>query len=84
MAMIGRNAAVAEIGEHRHHLEGPFAFVAWLGLHAVLLSGMHRVASTPSSTGPTTSSTTTGHPTWNSRTRSAGSPGPTTLPIAPP
>ena len=41
MAMIGRNAAVAEVGKHRHHLEGPVAFVAWLGLHAVLLSGMH-------------------------------------------
>jgi NADH dehydrogenase len=41
MAMIGRNAAVAEIGKHRHHLEGPLAFIAWLGLHAVLLSGMH-------------------------------------------
>ena len=41
MAMIGRNAAVAEIGSHRHHLEGPLAFIAWLGLHAVLLSGLH-------------------------------------------
>jgi NADH dehydrogenase len=41
MAMIGRNAAVAEIGKHRHHLEGPLAFIAWLGLHAVLLSGLH-------------------------------------------
>src|SRR6478609_10683126 len=41
MAMIGRNAAVAEVGKHRHHLEGPLAFVAWLGLHAMLLSGMH-------------------------------------------
>jgi NADH dehydrogenase len=41
MAMIGRNAAVSEIGKHRHHLEGPMAFVAWLGLHAVLLSGIH-------------------------------------------
>ncbi|HEY5878589.1 MAG TPA: NAD(P)/FAD-dependent oxidoreductase, partial [Nakamurella sp.] len=41
MAMIGRNAAVAEIGSHRHHLEGPLAFVSWLGLHAVLLSGLH-------------------------------------------
>jgi NADH dehydrogenase len=41
MAMIGRNAAVAEVGEHRHHLEGPLAFVAWLGLHVVLLSGVH-------------------------------------------
>ena len=41
MAMIARNAAVAEVGEHRHHLEGPVAFAAWLGLHVVLLSGMH-------------------------------------------
>jgi NADH dehydrogenase len=41
MAMIGRNAAVSEIGKHRHHLEGPMAFVAWLGLHVVLLSGIH-------------------------------------------
>lgn len=41
MAMIGRNAAVSEIGKHRHHLEGPLAFVAWLGLHVVLLSGIH-------------------------------------------
>ena len=46
MAMIGRNAAVAEIGAHRHQVEGPFAFAAWLGLHAVLLSGFH-TASTP-------------------------------------
>jgi NADH dehydrogenase len=41
MAMIARNAAVAEVGEHRHHLEGPVAFAAWLGLHVVLLSGLH-------------------------------------------
>ncbi len=41
MAMVGRNAAVAEIGQHRHQLEGPFAFAAWLGLHAALLSGSH-------------------------------------------
>jgi NADH dehydrogenase len=39
MAMIGRNAAVAEIGKSRRHLEGPMAFGAWLGLHAALLSG---------------------------------------------
>jgi NADH:ubiquinone reductase (H+-translocating) len=31
MAMIGRNAAVAEVGEHRHELQGPVAFAAWLG-----------------------------------------------------
>ena len=37
MAMIGRNAAVAELSEHRHQLTGPIAFAAWLGVHAVLL-----------------------------------------------
>jgi NADH:ubiquinone reductase (H+-translocating) len=37
MAMIGRNAAVAEIGRKRHELTGPVAFVAWLGVHALLL-----------------------------------------------
>jgi NADH dehydrogenase len=37
MAMIGRNAAVAELGKHRHQLTGPIAFAAWLGVHAVLL-----------------------------------------------
>jgi NADH:ubiquinone reductase (H+-translocating) len=41
MAMIGRNAAIAEIGQHRHQLDGPVAFAAWLGVHAVLLSGVH-------------------------------------------
>jgi NADH:ubiquinone reductase (H+-translocating) len=37
MAMIGRNAAVAEIGSRRHELTGPIAFAAWLGVHALLL-----------------------------------------------
>ena len=41
MAMIGRNAAVAEVGKHRHQVEGPVAFAAWLGVHAMLLSGAH-------------------------------------------
>ncbi len=40
MAMIGRNAAVAEIGAHRHEVDGPVAFAAWLGVHAMLLSGV--------------------------------------------
>jgi NADH:ubiquinone reductase (H+-translocating) len=40
MAMIGRNAAVAEMGKHRHEVEGPIAFAAWLGVHAMLLSGV--------------------------------------------
>jgi NADH dehydrogenase len=38
MAMIGRNSAVAEVGKHRHELEGPVAFAAWLGVHAALLA----------------------------------------------
>ena len=41
MAMIGRNAAIAEVGKHRHQVEGPLAFAAWLGVHAMLLSGTH-------------------------------------------
>jgi NADH:ubiquinone reductase (H+-translocating) len=41
MAMIGRGAAIAEVGAHRHQLEGPLAFAAWLGVHASLLSGAH-------------------------------------------
>lgn len=41
MAMIGRNAAVAEVGRHRHEIHGPVAFIAWLGLHAMLLAGVH-------------------------------------------
>jgi NADH dehydrogenase len=40
MAMIGRSAAVAEVGPHRHELEGPIAFTAWLGVHVALLSTM--------------------------------------------
>jgi NADH dehydrogenase len=38
MAMIGRKAAVAELGPHRHELQGRLAFAAWLGVHAELLS----------------------------------------------
>ena len=39
MAMIGRNAAIAEMGKGRHEIDGPFAFAAWLGVHATLLEG---------------------------------------------
>ena len=38
MAMIGRNAAVAEVGSNHHTLTGPLAFAAWLGVHALLLT----------------------------------------------
>jgi NADH dehydrogenase len=40
MAMIGRGAAVAEVGPHRHELHGVFAFSAWLGVHAMLMTGV--------------------------------------------
>ena len=39
MAMIGRNAAIAEVGPRRRELHGPIAFLSWLGVHAALLSG---------------------------------------------
>jgi NADH dehydrogenase len=40
MAMIGRGAAVAEVGAHRHELHGVMAFSAWLGVHAALMTGV--------------------------------------------
>jgi NADH:ubiquinone reductase (H+-translocating) len=44
MAMIGRNAAVVEIGKRRRELHGVVAFGAWLGVHAWLLSGFRERA----------------------------------------
>jgi NADH:ubiquinone reductase (H+-translocating) len=38
MAMIGRDAAVAVVGKKRHELDGPIAFAAWLGVHALLMA----------------------------------------------
>ena len=38
MAMIGRKAAVAEVGERHHEMHGRVAFAAWLGVHAQLLA----------------------------------------------
>jgi NADH dehydrogenase len=40
MAMIGRGAAIAEVGSHRHELHGVIAFSAWLGVHASLMTGV--------------------------------------------
>jgi NADH dehydrogenase len=40
MAMIGRGAAVAEVGHKRHELHGAIAFASWLGVHAALMSGI--------------------------------------------
>ena len=39
MAMIGRNAAIAEVPIGHHELHGAIAFGAWLGVHSVLMSG---------------------------------------------
>jgi NADH:ubiquinone reductase (H+-translocating) len=38
VAMIGRNAAVTELGSEHHELVGTFAFAAWLAIHALLLT----------------------------------------------
>jgi NADH dehydrogenase len=40
MAMIGRGAAIAEVGAHRHELHGVIAFSAWLGVHSALMLGV--------------------------------------------
>jgi NADH dehydrogenase len=40
MAMIGRGSAIAEVGPHRHELHGVIAFSAWLGVHAMLMTGV--------------------------------------------
>ncbi|MCR1161011.1 NAD(P)/FAD-dependent oxidoreductase [Paenarthrobacter sp. UW852] len=44
MAMVGRGAAVAELGRKRHQLQGPFAFLSWLLVHLALLSGLQQKA----------------------------------------
>lgn len=42
MAMIGRGAAVAELGRKRLQLQGLFAFLSWLLVHLALLSGLQQ------------------------------------------
>ena len=39
MAMIGRGAAIAEVGKHHHEIHGQMAHMAWLGVHAALMTG---------------------------------------------
>ncbi len=39
MAMIGRGAAVAEIGKNHHEVHGELGHMAWLGVHASLMTG---------------------------------------------
>ncbi|WP_457948366.1 NAD(P)/FAD-dependent oxidoreductase [Pseudarthrobacter sp. alpha12b] len=42
MAMVGRGAAVAELGRRRLQLQGPLAFVSWLAVHLALLPGFQQ------------------------------------------
>src|SRR5699024_7433736 len=42
MAMVGRGAAVAELGRKRAQLQGPLAFLSWLGGHLALLPGFQQ------------------------------------------
>jgi NADH dehydrogenase len=37
LAMVGRNAAITELGGSHHQLSGSIAFATWLGIHAGLL-----------------------------------------------
>jgi NADH dehydrogenase len=39
MAMIGRGAAIAEVGKAHHEIHGELAHMAWLGVHASLMTG---------------------------------------------
>jgi NADH dehydrogenase len=40
MAMIGKKAAIAEVGKHHHEIHGEMAHMAWLGVHAALMTGV--------------------------------------------
>jgi NADH dehydrogenase len=42
MGMVGRGAAVAEIGRKRVQLQGSLAFLSWLLVHLALLSGFQQ------------------------------------------
>ncbi|ASN19107.1 NAD(P)/FAD-dependent oxidoreductase [Arthrobacter sp. YN] len=42
MAMVGRGAAVAELGRKRIQLQGILAFLSWLLVHLALLSGLQQ------------------------------------------
>ncbi len=39
MAMIGHGAAIAEVGKNHHEIHGQLAHMAWLGVHATLMTG---------------------------------------------
>ena len=40
MAMIGRGAAIAEVGKNHHEVHGQLAHMAWIGVHATLMTGV--------------------------------------------
>jgi NADH:ubiquinone reductase (H+-translocating) len=40
MAMIGRGAAIAEVGKNHHEIHGQLAHMAWIGVHATLMTGV--------------------------------------------
>jgi NADH dehydrogenase len=40
MAMIGKGAAIAEVGKNHHEVHGQIAHMAWLGVHATLMTGV--------------------------------------------
>ena len=78
MAMIGRNAAVAEVGKHHHQVEGPVAFAPG-SAYTPCCSAVCTARSTHSSPGAGTISTaTTRPPSRQPQQRRNGSPGPTT------
>ena len=37
--LVGRGAAIAEVGKHHHEVHGQLAHMAWLGVHASLMTG---------------------------------------------
>jgi NADH:ubiquinone reductase (H+-translocating) len=72
MAMIGRGAAIAEVGKGHHEIHGELAHMAWLGVHASLMTGpgtaSPRPAARTSSTAETPpSSTGRTIPRWRCR-----------------
>jgi NADH dehydrogenase len=40
MAMIGRGSAIAEVGKNHHEIHGQLAHMAWIGVHATLMTGV--------------------------------------------
>ncbi len=43
MAMIGHGAAIAAVGKNHHEVHGQLAHMAWLGVHATLMTGRRAI-----------------------------------------